>query len=146
MMKPSLRTVSFLLCVVLVSSPAAQAAQAVQIEIAAPASSIPNPVVRNVPSARSAFPQTPSSIGPGNGRLYLGMAAVAGLGVGLIAYGSGNSTQAVGDSVRYCIGTQCGTVRDLQYVTVNRTRYTLGGVALVGIAAFGIYAIHKWRR
>jgi hypothetical protein len=142
MMTPLLRIVSFLLCVVLVSS---QAAQADQIEIAAPASSIPNPVVRNVPFARSAFPQTPSSSGPGNGRLYLGMAAVAGLGVGLIAYASGKSTQAVGQSVRFCI-TQCGTVSNLQYVTVNRTGYTRGGVALVGIAAFGIYAIHKWRR
>jgi len=143
-MKPSVRIVSFLLCVVVASSPAAQAAQ---IEIAAPASSILDTAVRNArPPTRSAFPPPRSSNGGGNGRLYLGMAALAGAGIGLIAYGSGDSTKVVGDRVRYCSGMQCATIRDYQVVTVNRNGYKVGGAALIGLAAFGIYALHKWRR
>ena len=151
-MKPSGRIVSFLLCVVVASS-AAAAAQAVQIESPAPASAILDTVVRNALPPRSALPQLspprplplpqPRSLsGPGNGRLYLGMAAIAGVGVGLIAYGSGDSTRAVGYQVR----TQGTTVRDYDLITVNRNGYKAGGVALIGVAAFGIYAIHKWRR
>ena len=137
---------SFILCAAVVSS---QLAQAAQIEPPMSGSSVLESVVRNGASTRAAFPAPRGYSPPGNGRLYLAMGALAAVGVGLIAYGSGDSTRATGTRVSYCTGgitTQCGIVKDYDYVNVNRVAYKVGGAALIGGAVFGIYAIHKWLR
>lgn len=102
-------------------------------------------VSNSVPPA-STFPSPQRRTLPSNTRLYIGLGAVAALGVGMIGYGATNSVRATGTRVRFCEGSQCGLVQDLNYVPVNRGAYIGGGAALTGAAVFGIYAVHKWRR
>src|SRR5438034_11799299 len=86
------RVLSLVVCAALLSLQSLEAAQTQP----ASAVSAPGTVVAKTNPSRAGFPRQTSSSGPSNRRLYLALGGVAALGVGMIAYGSGDQYRATG--------------------------------------------------